>query len=133
MRYIIFILALLVLGSVTGVDAHHKDGHDKGGKPGGSGVTIAIVEAPPFIFGQQINLNVVGNDGGWIRNECRQSGSLVYAQFNRVQSGGSSGPFTLGPTPSWSEGGASCTAFAFTKFLERIKKSDTFYEVIPIP
>lgn len=127
------ILGILILGLIAmPAEAHHKDGHDKGGRP--PSVSLSVVEAPPYSFGQQISI-AGGEDGMWVRNECSQNGSfkpkdLVYAQFVRIE-GGVAGPFTLGPTLSWLSGGADCHAFLLTKFLERIKKSDLFYEVVP--
>lgn len=46
----------------------------------------------------------------WLMNECRQNNSVVYQQYLKIASDGNSGPFTLGPTPSWPEGGAECKA-----------------------
>ena len=127
-KKLIVILSALLIGVLASpVEAHHKQGHDKGG--GNKAVILTIVETAPYTFGNQISI-VGGEDGQWVRNECRQGGQLVYAQYQKVI-GGISGPFTLGPTPSWSDGAADCTAFLNTKFIERIKKTDIFYEVSP--
>jgi len=49
------------------------------------------------------------SSGTWVRARCYQGGSLVYEQY--VSYGGSStATLTLGPTPSWSLGGATCSA-----------------------
>ena len=48
--------------------------------------------------------------GLWARADCYQNGTHVYAQYVNVDDTSSQdGPFTLGPTPSWSGGAASCT------------------------
>lgn len=49
-----------------------------------------------------------GPDSQYVRAECSQQGSLVYRQYSRVQNGQAT--LTLGPTPSWTAGSASCTA-----------------------
>lgn len=44
----------------------------------------------------------------WVRAECFKDGTIVYRQYERAIAG--SATLTLGPTPSWSSGAASCTA-----------------------
>ena len=49
------------------------------------------------------------NGGLWVRGECRQE-SVVWVQYvNLDDTSTQDGPFVLGPTPSWSGGGATCT------------------------
>lgn len=46
--------------------------------------------------------------GLWARGECRQE-SVVWVQYvNLDATSPQGGPFVLGPTPSWSGGGATC-------------------------
>ena len=44
----------------------------------------------------------------WAHAKCSQGGKLVYEQYVRYDTGGTA-TFTLGPTPSWSGGSATCT------------------------
>jgi len=46
--------------------------------------------------------------GTWVHARCYQGGKLVYEQYVPYGSAGT-GSLTLGPTPSWTSGGASCT------------------------
>lgn len=87
----------------------------KGGKKGdgGSSATISVVESAPFVIGQDINFATSGSRSStpWIRVSCYQDGERVYFESNPV--GGnyfSDDTFTLGPTPSWTSGDASCQA-----------------------
>ncbi len=87
------------------------------GNGNGSTVTISIADGNPH-FGTEVVFAVDGGDDSmWVRNECSQNGSLVYAEYNRVE-GGFAGPFTLGPTPSWSGGAADCHAYALTSMVQ---------------
>ncbi len=103
------------------------NGHANGNGGGKVSVTITIAEGIPH-FGTEVTFAVDGGDDGmWVRNECSQNGSLVYAEYNRVE-GGFAGPFTLGPTPSWSGGAADCHAYALTSMAKPVKNSDFFYQ-----
>ncbi len=102
------------------------NGHANGNGGGKVSVTITIAEGNPH-FGTVVVFAVDGDGAGWVRNECSQNGSLVYAEYNRVE-GGFAGPFTLGPTPSWSGGAADCRAYALTSMLKPVKGSDFFYQ-----
>jgi hypothetical protein len=46
--------------------------------------------------------------GTWVHAKCFQGGKLVYEQYVPYGSAGT-GTLTLGPTPSWTSGAASCT------------------------
>ena len=50
-----------------------------------------------------------GGSGAWVFARCYQDGVLVYGQYARV-TGDNTAMLTLGPTPSWSSGTATCTA-----------------------
>lgn len=49
-----------------------------------------------------------GASSAWVRARCYQGGVLVYEQYVKVEGG--SATLTLGPTPSWSSGSATCDA-----------------------
>ena len=49
-----------------------------------------------------------GLTGSWVHAKCYQSGKLVYEQWVRYGTA-QTATLTLGPTPSWSGGSASCT------------------------
>ena len=48
-----------------------------------------------------------GGTGSWAHAKCYQNGTLVYEQFVRFSTDGTA-TLTLGPTPSWTGGAASC-------------------------
>lgn len=87
----------------------------KGGNKGNnvvnnSGSTITLDQAGTHYIGDTVSFTVsTSTTDPWVRNQCSQSGKLVYAQWKFVVSG-NTGPFTLGPTPSWVSGGADCKA-----------------------
>jgi hypothetical protein len=64
----------------------------------------------------------------WLFNQCKQNGSIVYQQYLKISSDGNSGPFTLGPTPTWSGGEAECMAIveSFSKGSFRPLESITY-------
>jgi hypothetical protein len=49
-----------------------------------------------------------GTDGTWVMGECYQNGTLVYRQYVKVDPATHQATLTLGPTPSWTSGAASC-------------------------
>ncbi len=68
---------------------------------------IYVSDAP---FGSQMTATL--NPGGptaWAYAECTQNGYVVYQQYVKGDANNQA-VFTLGPTPSWSSGAASCTA-----------------------
>lgn len=107
---------LLLTVSTGGADA------DKG-RHGGS------ITVPDGVFGGSVTATV--NPGGtdtWARAFCYQNGQLVYGQYERVNADNQA-TFTLGPTPSWQSGDASCVAEELTKKsngLWRVLASTTF-------
>jgi len=50
-----------------------------------------------------------GGAGTWVHAKCYQGGTLVYEQYVKYATDGT-GTLTLGPTPSWQSGTATCTA-----------------------
>lgn len=75
--------------------------------------TINLLTNYP-VFAGNVYFHISGRDVStgqmWILNECRQNNSIVYQQYLKIGSDGNSGPFTLGPTTSWTEGAAECSA-----------------------
>lgn len=83
----------------------------------------ASITAPDgLVFGQTFSVAFVPANGPdkdyWARADCYANastqtsvaiGAPVYAQYVHLEPGIQQGPFTLGPTPSWSGGGATCT------------------------
>lgn len=72
------------------------------------------------------------NGGLWARGECRQE-SVVWVQYvNLDDTSTQDGPFVLGPTPSWSGGGAECnvTLLVLNGYrADRVLASDAFVVV----
>jgi hypothetical protein len=64
-------------------------------------------------FGQKVTFTVWTNatDYPWVTVKCQQNGDPVYKQSNGIFPTSLNQIFTLGPTPSWTGGGADCTAY----------------------
>ena len=79
------------------------NGHGGGNTAGG---TLTV---PDGVFGG--TTTATANPGGdaWVKARCFQDGTLVYYQSDHVDLNNQV-VLTLGPTPLWSAGGASCTA-----------------------
>lgn len=61
--------------------------------------------------GSQVTFSISQNRTAqpWVSVECYQSRVLVYKQYHGMFAGYyTDAVFTLGPTPSWTSGGASC-------------------------
>lgn len=74
---------------------------------GRSGGTITV---PDGVFAGTTTATVnPGGEQAWVFAECAQGGSIVYRQW--VKAGAdNTAVLTLGPTPSWSGGSATCFA-----------------------
>ncbi len=89
-----------------------------GGKPGGgdsaSTISLVLLESVDGLahFGQEVTFDVstTATDYPWVTAKCFQDGALVYQQSNGMFPTSLNDVFTLGPTPSWQGGGATCTA-----------------------
>jgi hypothetical protein len=92
----------LVLAALTGALIV---GTTFAGKPGGGTSSTFNVADGAFAA----TTIVSGGTGTWAHARCYQNGALVYEQYVRYSSSGT-GLFTLGPTPSWTGGAASCNA-----------------------
>ena len=63
-------------------------------------------------MGSQVTFTVATTrtDRPWVSVACFQSGRLVYKQYQGMFAGYYTAPvLTLGPTPLWTSGGATCT------------------------
>ena len=91
-------------------------------------VGMAYVDSSGAKAGTAKLATATGADGMLVKAECFQDGVIVYRQYSRVDNG--SAPLTLGPTPSWTEGSADCTA-ELGEFDKRTRwrsaDSDTFH------
>jgi hypothetical protein len=85
----------------------------RGGNAGGGGV----LTVPDGVFaGTSTATANPGDDGTWVMAECYQNGTVVYRQYVKVDPTTHQATLTLGPTPSWSSGAASCIAEEGTWF-----------------
>jgi hypothetical protein len=72
--------------------------------------SIAVVESPPYVFGQQVSFAWQGPDADLIRVRCVQGGAIVLRHIYEPLTNPTA-PMALGPTPSWPGGDADCSAF----------------------
>ena len=89
-------------------------------KSGSSGSSISLVPLGDTArtsssagFGDEVTFAVSTSrtEYPWVQNRCWQGDKLVYEQWHGFFAGYQFGRvFTLGPTPSWSGGDATCTA-----------------------
>jgi hypothetical protein len=124
-RYFLLAVSIAVVLILTvvpaGLAAKGGNGGDSGhGKPGGGGsassLTLVVVSSPysdglPHFTGQ-VTFDVVTTEAKpWVNVSCYQNGNWVSGQWHGFWEGYQFGRvFTLGPTPSWTGGGADCTA-----------------------
>jgi hypothetical protein len=96
------------------------------------GRTSARITVPDGVFGG--TTTATANPGGdaWVRIFCYRGGDKVLGAYERVN-GDNQATFRLGPTPSWSSGGASCTAEegSFAKGSRWRTVAETTFEVAP--
>jgi hypothetical protein len=68
------------------------------------------ITVPDGQYGETVTATVnPGGSGSWARAFCYQNRELVYGEYVRVDAANHA-TFSLGPTPSWQGGSASCTA-----------------------
>ena len=70
----------------------------------GSSITV-----PDGVFGGTTTATVHTGATTWVHATCSQSGSKVYEQYVKTDTNNQA-VLTLGPTPLWTSGGASCNA-----------------------
>jgi hypothetical protein len=90
-------------GGAANVFAAGKGGHN------GANATVVTIAVPNGVFAGTVTATT--NPGLWVRASCVQSGTVVYQQYVTADSAGQA-VLTLGPTPMWSGGSASCKADA---------------------
>ena len=75
-----------------------------------AGRQAANLTVPDGVFGGTTEaLANPGGDGTWIHATCLQAGQVAMSQWARVDATNHA-TLTLGPTSTWTRGGASCTA-----------------------
>jgi len=85
------------------------------GEPGGATDALAgrgaVLTVPDGSFAGTTTATAnPGDPGTWVMGECFQNGTIVYRQYVKVDPLTHQATLTLGPTPSWSSGPASCRA-----------------------
>jgi hypothetical protein len=86
------------------------------GEPGSATDAMAAratgtVSVPDGVFGGTTTATAnPGDDGTWVIVDCSQNDVIVYRQAVKVDPATHQATFTLGPTPLWSSGAASCRA-----------------------
>ena len=69
----------------------------------------AVVRVDDGVFGGTTVAYAGPASATWVRAKCYQGGALVYEQYRQFDATRRA-TLTLGPTPSWSGGSATCTA-----------------------
>ncbi|HEX5015241.1 MAG TPA: hypothetical protein VFV72_13905 [Candidatus Limnocylindrales bacterium] len=96
------LVALIVVGLVAGTALAGKGGHGGGGSTGGA------LSVPNGTYASTTTATA-GAAYNWVHAKCSQGGTVVYEQWVKAD-GARHATFTLGPTPMWTSGGASCWA-----------------------
>ena len=84
------------------------------GEPGGAtdafaGRNSGVLTIPNGSFGGTTVADAnPGVEGTWVMAECFQNGVVVYRQYVKVDPATRQAVLTLGPTPSWTSGPATC-------------------------
>lgn len=99
------LLAALALSLATGTALAGKPG----GGGGGGGSTGATVKVDNGVYGGTTTAYAGPPAATWVRALCYQNGKLVLEQYRQFDSTRRA-TLTLGPTPSWPGGSATCTA-----------------------
>jgi hypothetical protein len=112
-RSIVVLVMAAMLATVIANTAFAAGG---GGKKGVRGtIELKLLESTDdkAHFGKKVTFTVWTNatDYPWVTVKCLQNGDLVYKQSNGIFPTSLNQTFTLGPTPSWTGGGADCTAY----------------------
>lgn len=93
------LVSLLVVGLMAGTAFAARPGD------GSATTSFSIADGS---FAQTTTVLRGSATATWVRARCYQDGNLVYEQY--VSYGGSqSATLSLGPTPMWSSGAATCT------------------------
>lgn len=118
-----FVRAVLVAGLLTGLAASTVLAAPGGGKPGGGTTSTFVV--PDGTFGGTTTAR--GGTGSWVHAVCYQNGSIAYEQWVRYGAA-KTAVLTLGPTPSWYGGSATCIGQDgyFSNSRWRVNATDEF-------
>lgn len=128
-------IAILLLGA-TAFAAPGGNGKGNGHghlATGGNGnkTTVTLDQADPQ-FGDLVTFTIATSaEEPWLKVQCYQEEERVYFQAHGIfEDYGSEPVFTLGPTPLWMSGGASCTADLHESIDGRVRAS-TEFSVLP--
>jgi hypothetical protein len=77
-------------------------------KPGGGGSTSSSISFTDGVFAGTSIATKSGSTITWAHALCYKGGTLVYEQYLKYGTA-TKVTFTLGPTPMWTGGGATCT------------------------
>jgi hypothetical protein len=81
--------------------------------PFGAGNTLArgnaAITVPDGAFADSTTATVNPGGGTWVYAACSQGGKVVYAQYVQADANNHA-VLSLGPTPNWTGGSASCIA-----------------------
>jgi len=111
------LVALIVVGLVAGTALAGKGG------PGGGATTGGSLSVPNGTYAGTTTATT-GAAYNWAHAKCSQGGVVVYEQWVKAD-GSRHATFTLGPTPMWQSGSASCWAEDGTWSHSRWRQSNT--------
>ncbi len=97
------LIAMLIVGLMAGSAF--------AGKPGGSATSGVSVTVADQVFGGTATATVSGKSGLYVYVKCSQAGGTALSAWERTDSNNQAS-FSMGPTPSWSSGSATCVAEA---------------------
>lgn len=106
----LLVVAIAVALALALVPALRADSLVGTGLANAAGRSSGTITVPDGVFAGTTTATV--NPGGeqtWVFAECAQGGSVVYRQWVKAAADNTA-VLTLGPTPSWSSGGATCFA-----------------------
>jgi len=107
------LITMLVFGLIAGSTFAAKGGNGNGNGPNGTSgghKTSVTITVPNGTFGTTDTASV-SQTGLWVHATCSQYATTVYEQWLQTDGAGNA-TLTLGPTPMWSSGSASCDAEA---------------------
>jgi hypothetical protein len=111
------LISLLVVGLIAGTALAARGGGGKpGGSSGGSGtIALELLNGDTVAtYGHQVTFTIAttATSYPYVHLRCFQNGSLVLEDWQGYFSTALGDPLAyLGPTPAWSGGAASCTAY----------------------
>jgi len=109
----LFLLTAVVSIMVVTIFIQNPQSFQQEAARGNSRYTINLLTTHPIFAGSayfNVSGKYIASGEMWLLNTCSKDKAIVYQQYLKIAMDGNSGPFTLGPTPSWSSGEADCTA-----------------------